>query len=160
MGYRGGFLPDGSYFPLCTTEDLHSSDTYFHAGSIEQLLTYTTFGGGSVCPELTATGNNPPTVDAGADYTIPAETPFTLTANASDPEGDALTYCWEEYDLGAAGPPHTDNGNRPIFRSFAPVQSGARTLPQLSDILSSTATFGESLPNTFRTMNFRVTVRD
>jgi uncharacterized protein (TIGR03437 family) len=160
MGYRGGVLPDGSYYPLCGAEDLHSSDTYFHTASIEQIFNYTTFSNGSLCPVLTDTGNSPPNVDAGADYTIPANTPFTLTATGSDTDADALTYCWEEFDLGAAGPPNTDNGNRPIFRSFAPVQSPARTFPQVSDILSGTATFGESLPTTDRTMNFRVTVRD
>lgn len=160
MAYRGGVLPDGSYYPLCGAEDLHSSDTYFHAASIEQIVNYTTFGNGSSCPAMTDTPNNPPNVDAGADYTIPANTPFTLTATGSDTDADALTYCWEEFDLGAAGPPNTDNGNRPIFRSFAPVQSPARTFPQVSDILSGTATFGESLPTTNRTMNFRITVRD
>lgn len=160
MGYRGGFLPNGTYFPLCGAEELFSNDTYFHAASIEQILNYTTFGNGAFCPAMTDTQNNPPNVDAGADYTIPANTPFSLTATASDAEADTLTYCWEEYDLGAAGPPHTDNGNRPIFRSFAPVQSPTRTLPQLSDVLSGTSTFGESLPTTTRTMNFRVTVRD
>src|SRR6185436_17745783 len=136
MGYRGGFLPNGTYYPLCASEELYSTDTYFHAASIEQIVNYTTFGNGSSCPSMTSTENNPPNVDAGADYTIPANTPFTLTATASDPEADALTYCWEQFDLGAPGPPHTDNGNRPIFRSFAPVQSSARTFPQLSDILS------------------------
>lgn len=160
MGYRGGFLPDGSYVPLCGAEGLHSNDTYFHAASIEQIVNYTTFSTGSFCPVITATDNNPPNVDAGADYTIPADTPFTLTATASDPEAEALTYCWEQYDLGAPGPPHTDNGNRPIFRSFAPVPSPSRTFPQLSDILSGNPTFGESLPITSRTMNFRITVRD
>jgi Metallo-peptidase family M12B Reprolysin-like len=160
MGYRGGFAPNGNYLPLCGAEDLHSTDTYFHTESIEQIVNYTTFGNGSFCPVLTDTGNNPPTVDAGTDYTIPAGTPFTLTAIGSDPDSDALTYCWEEFDLGAPAPPDTDNGNRPIFRSFAPVPSPRRTFPQLSDILSGTATFGESLPTTTRTMNFRVTVRD
>jgi len=161
MAYRGAFLPNGFYHPLCTAaEELYSNDTYFHAASIEQIVNFTSFGNGSVCPAVTDTGNNPPSIDAGADYTIPANTPFTLTATASDAEADALTYCWEQYDLGAAGPPHTDNGNRPIFRSFAPGASPARTFPQLPDILSGTPTFGESLPTTNRTMNFRVTVRD
>ncbi|HEX6045387.1 MAG TPA: zinc-dependent metalloprotease family protein, partial [Pyrinomonadaceae bacterium] len=160
MGYRGGTAPDGTYLPLCTFEDLHSVDTYFHATSIEQIVNNTTFGTASACPALTDTGNNPPAVEAGPDFTIPAQTPFTLTATASDPEADVLTYCWEEYDLGTAGPPHTDDGSRPIFRSFAPVASPARTFPQLSDVLSGTSTFGESLPLTTRTMTFRVTVRD
>lgn len=160
MGYRGGLLPNGTYHPLCGADELFSNDTYFHTGSIAQIVNYTTFGTGSFCPVLTDTGNQPPAVDAGPDFTIPAGTPFTLTATASDPEADALTYCWEEYDLGAAGPPHTDNGNRPIFRSFAPVPNPTRTFPQLSDILSGGSTFGESLPTTNRKMDFRVTVRD
>jgi uncharacterized protein (TIGR03437 family) len=160
MGFRGGTAPNGTYLPLCTFEDLRSTDTYFHATSIEQIVNYTTIGNGRLCPALTPTGNNPPTVEAGPDFTIPSQTPFTLTGSASDPEADALTYCWEEYDLGTAGPPHTDDGSRPIFRSFAPVTSPARTFPQLSDVLSGVPTFGESLPITTRTMTFRVTVRD
>jgi uncharacterized protein (TIGR03437 family) len=160
MAFRGGFDPDGIYQPICGAEDLHSTDTYFHTASIEQIVNYTSFGSGGSCPTFTNTENNPPSVNAGADYTIPANTPFALTATGSDPDADALTYCWEEYDLGAAGPPNTDNGNRPIFRSFAPVTSPVRTFPQLPDILSGTATFGESLPVTTRSMNFRVTVRD
>lgn len=160
MGYRGGTAPNGQYLPLCTFEDLHSVDTYFHATSIEQIVNYVTVGAGRTCPVQTDTGNNPPAVEAGPDFIIPAQTPFTLTATASDPEADALTYCWEEYDLGTAGPPHTDDGSRPIFRSFAPVTSPSRTFPQLSDVLSGTSTFGESLPTTTRGLNFRVTVRD
>ena len=158
MGFRGGVLPNGVYFPLCDFEDLRSTDTYFHTASIEQIFNFTTSG--SVCGSTTATGNNAPNVDAGGDYTIPANTPFSLTATGNDPDADALTYCWEEFDLGAAGPPHTDNGNRPIFRSFAPTPNPTRIFPQLADILSGISTFGESLPTTNRTMNFRVTARD
>ncbi len=110
MGYRGGVLPDGTYFPLCLSDDLLSTDTYFHSASIEQIFSFTTFGNGSSCPILTDTQNTPPTVDAGSDFTIPASTPFALTATASDLEADTLTYCWEEFDLGSPGPPHTDNG--------------------------------------------------
>jgi hypothetical protein len=160
MGYRGGILPDGSFYPICSGDDLRSTDTYFHTATIEQIFNSMTFGNASACGFTTNTGNSPPNIDAGADHTIPANTPFTLTASASDADADALTYSWEEFDLGAAGPPHTDNGDRPIFRSFAPVSNPSRTFPQLSDILSGTSTFGESLPTTDRTMTFRVTVRD
>ena len=42
--------------------------------------------------------NDEPTANAGNDYTIPKSTPFMLTGAGSDPNGDALTYCWEQYD--------------------------------------------------------------
>jgi hypothetical protein len=155
-----GFLipPDNRF--LCGSEGLHSADVYFHTVSIEQIVDYITSGGGSSCPRQIATGNNSPSVVAGKNYDIPRSTPFTLTATGSDPDGDALTYCWEEFDLGAAAPPDTDDGSRPIFRSFAPVTIPSRTFPQVSDILTGASTFGESLPTTTRTMDFRVTVRD
>ena len=151
MGYRFA----------CAPEDLMSQDTYFHTASIEQIVNYTTVGSGSSCPGLTVTGNNIPAVGAGSSYTIPQGTPFMLTASASDPDGDSLTYCWEEFDLGAAGPPNTDDGTRPIFRSLAPSNNPSRLFPILSNILCpQCVTLGQSLPVTTRTMNFRVTVRD
>ncbi|MFL6210213.1 MAG: reprolysin-like metallopeptidase [Pyrinomonadaceae bacterium] len=150
MGYRFN----------CGGEDLRSLDTYFHNASLEQIINYTTNGNGGSCAVPTATGNNPPSVSTVQSYTVPANTPFTLTAFGSDPDGDALTYTWEEFDLGPAAPPDTDDGARPIFRSFAPTTNPARTFPRLSDILTNVQTFGETLPTTTRTMNFRVTARD
>ena len=149
MGYR----------LACGAESLNSTDTYFHLASLEQITNYTTVGLGN-CGSSQPTGNNTPTVDAGASYNIPSQTPFQLTATASDPDGDNLTYSWEEFDLGTASPPHTDDGTRPLFRSFNPTTVPARTFPRLLDILSGIPTFGETLPTTTRTMNFKVTVRD
>ena len=149
MGYR----------LACGAEDLNSTDTYFHVASLEQITNYTTVGSGN-CASSQATGNNIPTVDAGASYNIPSQTPFQLTATASDPDGDNLTYSWEEFDLGSPSPPSTDDGTRPIFRSFNPTPDPSRTFPRLLDIISGIATFGESLPTTTRTMNFKVSVRD
>lgn len=150
MGYGG----------LCGAEAIPTQETYYHEGSLEQIVALTTSGPASAIAVLTPTGNTPPVVQAGDSFTIPANTPFTLTAMGSDPDGDALTFCWEEFDLGTPSPPNTDDGSRPLFRSFFPTTKSSRTFPQLSDILSGTSTFGESLPSTTRTMKFRVTVRD
>lgn len=150
MGYRF----------TCGDEDLRSADIYFHTASLEQIVNYTTVGNGSSCPVVTATGNAVPTVDAGPVYTIPHGTPFTLSALGSDPDGDQITFAWEEFDLGSPSPPNTDDGSRPIFRSFGHLSNPSRTFPNISTILGGVPALGESLPITTRTMNFRATVRD
>lgn len=149
-----------AYRFACSPDDLRSTDTYFHNASIEQIVNFTTASSGNACAVQTGTGNAPPTVNAGPNYTIPMGTPFILTASGSDPNGDAVTFGWEEFDLGTAAPPNTDDGSRPISRSFAPVSSPSRTFPRLQDVLSGFETMGESLPTTTRTMNFRITARD
>ncbi len=149
-----------AYAGICGAEDLQPhSDDYFHVKSLEEIYAFIN-GTGGKCAATSATGNNPPLVNAGASYTIPAQTPFALTATGNDPNGDSLSYCWEQYDLGAAAPPNTDNGNRPIMRSYNPTASPARIIPRLPDLLANTASVGEALATTTRTLNFKVTARD
>lgn len=123
-------------------------------------MAYITTGNGSACDATSATGNSAPVVNAGSGFTIPNQTPFKLTGSATDPNGDPLTYDWEQFNLGTAAPPNTDNGTRPIFRSFLATTVPFRIFPKLSDILNNTATIGESLPTTNRTLTFRLTARD
>jgi hypothetical protein len=152
-------------------------DLRFHIGSLIQINSFITGGSGS-CAVTSPTGNNPPIVNGGPNYTIPVNTPFTLTATGSDPDaGDVLTYTWEQYDAGGAlygNPPYTDAGDppsttRPIFRPFAPKPDPSRTFPSLTYILNNANDppdtilgfqTAEELPRIGRTLNFRVTARD
>jgi hypothetical protein len=164
-------------YQVCGAENLQPNpDLFFHVRTLEQILNYAT--NTATCATDTATGNTAPAVTGPGNFTIPQDTPFTLTANATDTNG-SLTYSWEQYDLGAAGPPNTDDGTRPIFRGYPPKESGSRTFPSLPYILNNAnvppATYeggclgnggtvpcltGESLPTTSRTLNFQVVVRD
>ena len=152
-----------AYAGICEATNLQpNSDAYFHAKSISEIETYT--GGGGACAAQTSTGNGTPLIDAGQAFTIPMGTPFELTpASYSDPNGDELTFCWEEYDLATATEASAvtvDNGTRPIFRSFNPSTSPTRVFPKISSLISGTFPYGEILPASNRTMTFRCTVRD
>ncbi len=151
-----------SYAGICGTHDLQSvQDLYFHASSFEQINQYIADHAYAAPYDTVNTGNKIPTVDAGSDYVIPANTPFELTATGADADGDPLTYTWEQLDLGGAwGLPLSDDGNRPLFRSFKPSPNPTRTFPRLSNLLANTIDPGELLPTTNRELNFRVTVRD
>ncbi|AHJ96352.1 reprolysin-like metallopeptidase [Hymenobacter swuensis] len=148
-----------AYAGICGADDIQpNSDPYFHSRSFDQIVAHITGLGN--CSVNTATGNTPPVVNAGRNYAIPVSTPFVLTGSATDANADALTYSWEQYNLGAAGAPAAATGDAPLFRAFSPTTSPSRTFPRLSDILSNITTKGELLPTYGRRLVFRLVTRD
>ena len=156
MGYAG----------ICAPNLQSNSDDHFHNHSINEMVAFTVNGNGNTCASTSATGNGIPTVSGGVDgLTIPISTPFELTATGSDPDGDAVTYNWEQYDLGpstASGDNNLTNpsGNQPIFRSFSSTTSPTRTFPRLQDLVNNTTTIGEHLPTYTRGLQFKCSIRD
>jgi hypothetical protein len=148
-----------SYDSRCAPDNVGAGINYFHAGSLTDIIPHL------ACATTTATGNRPPslTVPASNTYTIPMGTPFALSGSGTDPDGDVLTYSWEELDLGNASGlagAATDASGPPLFRSFVPVASATRTFPSLVNILNGTNSSSEQLPLVARPLNFRLTARD
>ncbi len=168
-----------AYAGICGNQDLadHSIDT-FHVKSLEEIVAFSNnMATGGSCPVTTANMNTPPSVSVvgGSTFNIPKSTPFSLTAAATDIDGDSLTYDWQEYDLGPSGAGQVPNSDadgsaRPIFRNFVQTETGTRIFPQLNHILDTAnvppPTYGgglltgEILPSITRTMVFQVVARD
>ena len=151
-----------AYASLCGSQNLqNASDPYFHVKSIERIHTY--MAGGGNCHTTTDLNNEAPQVTVGGNMNIPKSTPLMLSGSATDPDGDTLTYSWEQVDLGEAtnnAEEMVDGGNKPLFRVWPPTDNGMRYLPRLDDIVSGNTRVGETMATTFRHMNFTLLVRD
>jgi hypothetical protein len=67
------------------------------------------------------TGNSAPEVTVPGEVAIPLRTPFALTGGATDPDGDVVTYLWEQTDRGGTtgtGLVSNVKTNGPLFRVF------------------------------------------
>jgi hypothetical protein len=167
MGYPG----------TCSPSNLQGDrDSYYHVASLNQMDAFIkASSGGSSCAAQTNIGNSIPVVNAGSDFQIPRNTPFTLTGAATDADNDALTYIWEQYDNG------TTQATMPLFRSRLPSTNLSRSFPDTQYTLSggnippatiacanlpvgsppqNNCIAGETLPTVDRTMKFRFTARD
>lgn len=152
-----------AYAGICSPNDIQpNSDDHFHTGSFAEVHTFLA-GTGNTCAVSTVIPNQTaPTVTvAGGSYTIPINTPFALTASATDPDGDVLTYCWEQMDNNVTvnTPVATQTGG-PNFRSRKPVLVPTRYFPAMSSLTGGAASPFEVLPSVNRTMSFKCLVRD
>jgi hypothetical protein len=183
-----------SYVGICNPRNLQgNSYDLFTNQSLTQVINErnnTNPDRGGSCGTLAGSGNTPPSIGALTNFTIPKNTPFALTAAATDANdpSNQLTYSWEENDLGpptssgGAADSDADGNARPIFRILTPTNAARiRNFPSLTYILNNSnvppVTYtgtsptgnvcnfgncitGEILPSIARTMSFRVTARD
>ncbi|SIT97703.1 Por secretion system C-terminal sorting domain-containing protein [Epilithonimonas bovis DSM 19482] len=139
------------------------SDPYFHINSIIQVQDNLT---SKTCDIETAVANQPPVIVAMPDITIPKSTAFVLTAQATDAEGNPITYCWEQTDSATSTTSTSNLGNNtngPTFRSWNPTTEPVRYFPKLSTVLAGnlkSTTDWEAVSTVARTTNYKVTVRD
>jgi hypothetical protein len=150
-----------AYAGICGAQDLApNSIAYFHAISYDEIVNFTNSSTGNTCPVTTTTGNQPPIVTGSGNYVIPKSTPFVLTGSATDPDGDPLTYSWEETSVGVSG--NWNSGNKVFFMSYTPTPLPTRYFPKQSVVAlgTFTTTKGEFLPTTAQNLQFRLTARD
>ena len=155
-----------AYAGICGGDNIqNNSDPYFHVGSFVEMTNFIYNGNGYTCAVSTPTSNNAPVVNANPTnsiYRIPMETPFELVGEATDPDGDDLTYTWEQYDNTSSGTGVNNPTNQnPIFRSWNPTAEGFhRVFPRIQNLVANNTVTGETLPFGTRNMEFRLTARD
>ena len=149
-----------AYAGICPNNVQNRSDAYFHSVSINEM--YNFISGASDCSVKTPNNNSVPTADAGSDYTIPFGTAFVLTGTGTDPDGDSLTYLWEQTDTtNNVQPPVATATAGPVFRSYFPTVTPERYFPRLLAIVANNlAPRWEVIPNVARVLNFSLLVND
>lgn len=152
-----------AYAGICSPQNVQSnSDDHFHGVNMNEMHLFIN-GSGNGCAVSTAIPNQsaPTIISTAGNVTIPANTPFALTAIATDPDGDVLTYCWEQMNnQNSTQPPVATSTNGPNFRSRSPQTNPTRYFPSISSLLNNGPFTWERLASVNRTFNFRCTVRD
>jgi hypothetical protein len=162
-----------SYAGICSPQNIQAGgDFYFHYNSLNRIITKKN---GDTCPTSTTFSNTAPTVNAGADFTVPKNTPFYINGSATDAEGNPMSYTFEQYNLttnqgalgsiaGSSGTNAYNDPNAPLFRSYPPNGEDSRSFPNLVYVLNAANIApdlsAEAMSNVSRTINVKMVVRD
>jgi hypothetical protein len=150
-----------AYAGICSPNIQNNSDDHFHGISLEEIGDEIT-SNGHQCEVITPLANIAPSITStNGGATVPGGTPFALTAVVDDPDGDPITYNWEQMDNGiSTQPPVATSSNGPNFRSWESDDDPTRYFPRLQFVANNGPFTWERLSDVSRTMDFRVTVRD
>ena len=150
-----------AYAGICSPNVQNNSNDHFSGISLEE-ISNEILSGGHQCETISALANSAPIIiSAPSNVTIPAQTPFALTAEVTDADNDPITYNWEQMDTEiSTQPPSATSTDGPNFRSWSSSTSETRYFPRLSAIKNNGPFTWERISDVGRSMNFRVTVRD
>jgi len=153
-----------SYAGLCGSDNVQgTNDDYYHSGTLTEIFSFMREQGGNACADLVDIGNHSPDIHWPYEngFSIPIETPFELQAEASDLDGDDLTYTWEQRDSSFSSTPlGSPELNNALFRVYPPTPENIRYFPRLDRILNNISTSVEILPFYERDLTFAFVVRD
>ena len=137
-------------------------DLYYHACTIGQIRQFVETQTGATCGTELPTTNNAPMVSTAYPVLtyIPISTPFELTGISNDPDGDALTYTWDQIDLGPSTALGSPIQNSPLFRWYEPTPNPTRTFPNIQTVISNNNNKTEVLPTYNREINLVFVARD
>jgi len=149
-----------AYAGICNPNVQSNSDDHFHGVSMRQIGIRINSDN---CPVSSSLDNIAPVLDSvTTDFFVPSQTPFALTAYASDPDvDDILTYNFEQIDNEiTTQPPLADATEGPNFRSFSPTANPTQYFPRLETLSGAGSSEWEVLPSVDRILSFRATVKD
>lgn len=155
-----------SYGGLCGSNNVQgNNDDYYNNGSLVQIYEHLRVesGGAYNCAARTPTTNIAPEINIPLNngFYIPKSSYFVLTGEATDENGDNLTYSWEGHDAGNNTCTYGDpTGSCPLFRSLQAKEVPYRFFPREQRIISNSSDISEILPTYSRELEFAFTVRD
>jgi len=148
-----------AYAGICPSNVQNNSDDHFHGVNMREIGIQITSNN---CQVNTSIENEAPIIAAlPQEIFIPVSTPFALSADATDADGDELTYNWEQMDNEiSTQPPVASSTSGPNFRSFSATTNSTSYFPRLSVVAANGPFTWERLPAVGRDMSFRLSVRD
>ncbi|MGL6030025.1 MAG: reprolysin-like metallopeptidase, partial [Legionella sp.] len=126
-----------SYAGICAPNVQAHSSAYFHGVSLQEMGEFISDPEHN-CPIETPIDPAPIITSLPQTVTIPAQTPFSLTAAAQSDDQSALLYNWEQVDDElSVQPPSPLSVGGPNFRSLPATTSPTRYFPNLAALANN-----------------------
>lgn len=152
-----------AYAGLCAPNNVGTTEKFYHVHSLIEMSTFI-----QSKPTCGTTSQGMPVIalpNVLDSFHIPRNTPFELQGPVATPHQSnaAVTYSWQQYDLGNFGNPEDQSSgvtDGPLFRTFFPDTSRTQIYPSLQYIYDGTYTApGQRLAGVERTVNFKLLAR-